>query len=139
MKSHWAKYKEERTNAIVIEDEHGFASACKLDDWFYIEDIYVIPEQRLKNNGAKYIAKLIDIAQELGYKKVLCSVCNRTKGATANLHRMLSIGFELAWNSGSIIYVKGVLSDDAKWVKWTRHHAKNAETELGENNIMGWK
>jgi GNAT superfamily N-acetyltransferase len=133
MKSHWAKYKEERTNAIIIEDEHGFASACKLDDFFYIENVYVIPEQRLKNNGAKYIAKLIDIAQELGYKKVLGSVCVTTKGATSNLHRMLSIGFELAWNSGNMIYVKGDLSNDAKWVKWTRQHTKN---EINEDNII---
>jgi L-amino acid N-acyltransferase YncA len=135
MKSHWARYKEERTNAIVIEDEYGFASACELDDWFYIENVYVVPEKRLENNGTKYIAKLIDIAQELGYKKVLGSVCVGTKGATSNLHRMLSIGFELAWNKGNMIYIKGVLNDDAKWVKWTRHHAEYAETELSEDNI----
>jgi hypothetical protein len=133
MKSHWAKYKEERTNAIIVEDEYGFASACKLDDFFYIENIYVIPEKRSEAYFVNYINKLVDIAQELGYKKVLGSVCVTTKGATSSLHRMLSIGFELAWNSGNMIYLKNVLSDDAEWVKKVRRYAKN---EINEDNII---
>lgn len=105
MKSLFAKYKEERESAIVVENEHGFASAKLLDDFFYIEDIYVVPEKRQSKIASQMADDLVIKAKELGYNKVLGSVCVDANNSTISLKVLLAYGFSLHHTNNNMIYL----------------------------------
>ena len=93
--SHYAEYRAERENAIVIEDENGFASAIPFGDYYYIDEIYVIPEKRKSNIASTYAKKHEKIAKHKGYEYILGSVDPKANGSTISLKVLLAYGFEL--------------------------------------------
>jgi len=105
-RSNFAKYKEERENALVVEDENGFATAIFLEDAVYIDEIYVIPEKRKSNIASNYANQIAEKAKKLGYHKLLGSVCPSAKGATTSLKVLLAYGFELHSTNSELIYLE---------------------------------
>jgi len=105
MKSLFAKYKEERESAIVVETEHGFATAKLLEDFLYIEDIYVVPEKRKSGIASILADELCAKAKNLGYKQVLGSVCLDANNPTSSLKVLLAYGFKLHSTNSNMIYL----------------------------------
>lgn len=101
----FARYKKERENAIVVEDEFGFASAKVVEDGLYIDEIYVIPEKRKEGIASKYADRLEEVAVELDYKKLYGSVCIDANKATDSLKVLLAYGFSLHHLSDNMIYL----------------------------------
>ena len=105
-KSNYAKYKEERENAIIVEDEYGFASAVEYENHMYIDEIYVIPEERKNNRASTYADKIAYIALEKGYKKLLGSIDPKANGSTTSMKVLLAYGFKLLCVDNNLIYLE---------------------------------
>jgi len=103
-KSLYAKYKEEREGAVVVESEHGFASAVPFGDFWYIDDIYVMPEYRKSHIASDLADKLCTIGAERGFKKILGSVDPKANGATTSLKVLLGYDMKLLDVKNEIIY-----------------------------------
>lgn len=102
-------YKEEREGAIVVENDYGFASAIKLDEHLYIDEIYVLPEHRKLKVAANLADELAEIAKELKYTRLLGSVDINANNSTISLKVLLAYGFYLYDTNGSMIYLeKGI-------------------------------
>lgn len=102
--SHWKEYKKERENAIVIEDEYGFVVAKELEDYMYIEDIFVVKEKRQSKIAFSYADKITELAKEKGYTKLLGSVDPKANGSTVSLKVILAYGFKLYQMDNNLIY-----------------------------------
>ena len=101
----WKSYLKERENAEVIELEHGFAIIRPMADALYLQDIYVIPEQRQTGYGRKLLEVAEVRAKELGYSKILGSCSPGASGSTVSLKAILACGFELHSSDKDIIYL----------------------------------
>lgn len=104
MPSLFAQYKKEREGAYVIEDENGFATAIPLDDYFYIDEIFVAKGYRNQDFASSYADKLVLKALELNYNKILGSVDVNANGATTSIKVLLAYGMKLKSIEGNIIY-----------------------------------
>lgn len=108
MKSLYSQYLQERTDDLIIETVHGFATYRFLENekTVYIVDIYVEPEFR-KSGQASHLANLIvKQAKEKGYKMLLGSVVPSTKGSTESLKVLLGYGMQLASSGPDCIYFR---------------------------------
>lgn len=65
-------YKQwiEENGAKVLEMKHGFATYYATPDCFYVEDIYVVPEERKNGKSQEIGEELEKIAKELEYDKI---------------------------------------------------------------------
>lgn len=107
LKSNYALYKEEREGAVIVEDEYGFATAKQLDDYFYIDEIFVKKEYRKTNKATDYADELSEIARAAGYTKLLGSVDPTAHGATTSLKVLLGYGMTLhSVDNGLIYFIK---------------------------------
>lgn len=104
MASLFAKYKKEREGTIVIETSKGFVTALELENHFYIEDIYILPEFRRAKEATKLTDRMVEKAKKLGYKKLLGSVDIKANNCTESLKAVLSYGFKLYSIDGNTIY-----------------------------------
>lgn len=90
----YAAYCAETGVKHILEYEYGFATYHLLGPECYIEDIYVIPEQR-KSGGASNLAKQVeDIAKAKGCKALLGSVNTKIKDPTTSMKVLLAYGFK---------------------------------------------
>ncbi len=109
--SMYAQYKKERENGIVVETPKGFASAVRLNDHIYIEEIYVLPEYRKSKIASKLADEVAKIGVDLGYAKMLGSVCPTAVGATESLKVLLGYGFKLLSAEENLIYFEKEISN----------------------------
>lgn len=106
----YANYLTEKTNRKIKENEFGYATYSYSEDAVYIEDIYVLPEQR-HNGHAKLLAdQIVEEAKAKGIKKVygsvVCSIKNSTDGITA----LLKYGMKLDSSTNNfILFSKEIL------------------------------
>lgn len=103
-KSNFALYKEEREGAVVIETEKGFATAVELGDYIYLDEVFVRKEYRRSRECYRLADKIAEIGKELGYKKMLGSVCTDANNSTTSLKVLLNYGFKLLKNEKNMIY-----------------------------------
>ena len=109
--SHYADYRKERENAIVVEDEYGFASAVRTENYMYIDEIYVIPEERKNHHASRYADEIAKIAIKEGYDKLLGSVDPRANGSTISMKTLISYGFELLLIEDNLIYLQKIIGE----------------------------
>lgn len=103
----YAAYIAEREGKEIVEDQHGFATFSQLNDLLYIEDIFVVAEQRKNGYAAKYADQIAEIAKERGLKGLLGSVKPSAKGSTESLKILLAYGFRLhSSEQNAIFFVK---------------------------------
>lgn len=93
-KSLYAQYTEEREKAIIIERPHGFAVYKIEPDHVYLQDIFIVREQRKSGLAFELFNEVIQIAKELGYTKLLGSVDRRMDGAKDMEDTMARLKFE---------------------------------------------
>ena len=103
--SHYANYRKERERAIVKEDKYGFVSAIEYGEYFYIDEVYVIPESRREGHAERYNDLMIEEAKYRGFSKILGSVDPKAKGSTNSIKLMLKLGYELYTTENDLIYL----------------------------------
>jgi GNAT superfamily N-acetyltransferase len=100
----YADYKKEREGKHVIESDRGFIVYFKEKDYFYIEDIYVVPEFRRTHAATEMADWVCSMAKEAGIKKIMGSVVPTTNGANISLRTMLAYGMRLHSAQNNIIF-----------------------------------
>lgn len=102
----YKNYKEEREDAVVVENERGFASAVKLEKHLYIDEIYILPKYRKSHLATEFADELVVIAKKLNYKLLLGSVDINANNSTISLKVLLAYGFKLHSADGTLIYLE---------------------------------
>jgi len=106
MKSNYALYLEEKSTRNIYEDEYGFFTYESNPGGLYIADIFVREEFRGKGIAKEYDKLACAIAEELGYQYVVGSVVPGMSNSTYSISIMLSHGYELYYNTNSVIYLR---------------------------------
>lgn len=93
----YAQYLMERTDDLIIETQHGFATYRYLDDGkcVYIIDIYVVPEARNKKIASSLADVIVKEAKDRGAIRMLGSVVPSSKNSTASMKVLLGYGMTL--------------------------------------------
>lgn len=111
MSSVYAKYLKEREDKDIIESEKGFATYKIFDNGeCYLQDIYVIPDERKSGLATEMTDKVVEIAKERKCNLLLGSVCTNDKYATRNMKVFLAYGMEIYNNVGTMIFLKKDIS-----------------------------
>lgn len=100
----YGDYIKERAGKGIIESEHGFCTYILANTECYIEDLYVVPEQRNSKVASEMADKVADIAKEAGCEWLTGSVCPSAQGSTASLRVLLAYGMELLRSEQNMIY-----------------------------------
>ena len=105
--SMWADYKMEREGKSVLEEDGGFAVFSYPNPHeVWIEDIYVVAEER-KSGLARALADAICAeAKEKGCQRVLGSVWDTANGATASIKVLLAYGMHFSHLEGKLLVFK---------------------------------
>lgn len=106
--SFYADYIKERTNDLILECDHGFATYRYINDGksVYIVDIFIIQAGR-KSGAATALAEIIcHEAKTKGCTEVLGTVVPSTKNSTASLKVLLGYGMELKSSGQDLIIFK---------------------------------
>jgi hypothetical protein len=108
MSSLMKKYIEEREEVLVIEHDYGFATGRPIaNDTFYIEDVYIIPEERGKSRSIEITEELKQKALETKkYKYIATSVDLATKNSDYSLMLILQKGYRIDSINGTFIMLK---------------------------------
>lgn len=105
MDSNFAQYIKERAGKSIVESEKGFATYFYQDEFVYIEDIFVNAEHRKSGVATEFADRIAEEAKNLGYAKMLGSVCPSANGSTASLKVLLAYGFKLFKSLDNVIYL----------------------------------
>lgn len=107
----YGQYIKERENKNIIENEVGFATFYFNQDCCYIEDIFVVPEQRKSHQAARFADEISIYAKEKGCKWLIGSVKPSASGSTESLKVLLAYGFKLSTAYDDQIYFKKDLGE----------------------------
>jgi hypothetical protein len=92
----YKQYIEERTNKSVIETEIGFVTYSYPNPTsVYIEDIYIVPDDRRLYNASDLANLVIAEAKSKGCTRALGSVVPSARNSTESLKAVLGYGFRL--------------------------------------------
>lgn len=100
----YSAYIRERSDKHILEDESGFAVYSYLEDYVYIEDIFVVKEAREGGIASRYADAVAREAKGKGYSKMLGSVSTLAKNSTDSVKVLLAYGFKLLESNGEMIY-----------------------------------
>jgi GNAT superfamily N-acetyltransferase len=100
----YADYIKEREGKESLEVEQGFATYEIVNEFCYIEDIYIKPEARKTNLATRIADEITQIAKGRGCKQLLGSVLVGANGDTTSLKVLLAYGMKLDSVNGKTIY-----------------------------------
>lgn len=105
---HYKAYLKEREGLEVIDHKHGFIIWRMFerqgDKIGFINDYWVMPEQRRKGLGFKLADQAILKMKKKGAKVVLCQSDERANGHELSRKTILNYGFQEVEKDGSIIH-----------------------------------
>lgn len=101
----YAQYLAERTNRRIIEDEFGFIVFEVHPECVFINELFVVPEQRKKGRGLFFGKEVESIARSVGKKLIVCTVDPRAKNAGDSIKAILAMGMRLHQVKGELIYL----------------------------------
>jgi hypothetical protein len=106
MPSLFSQYISETFGKRIIEDEHGYATYYRIPDTSlcYIEDIFVVPEQRQNKKATSYEVEVTKWAQSNGCTHLLGSVNTRISTPERSLLMLLHSGYKFSHIDGHVIY-----------------------------------
>lgn len=107
----FGEYIKERLNKSIIENEHGFATYYFVQDFCYIEDIYVVPSMRETNIAKTMADEISKEAISKGYKFLYGSVSTLAANPTQSVKVLLSYGFDVCKAETDAIWFKKVLGE----------------------------
>lgn len=112
MKSLWARYIEEMFDGRVtfIEYEWGFIAYSfppEYPDAVFVEDVYIVPEQRNASHALRLHAEVIRAGRKAGKKRSLFIVRLDSAACAENLRIYLAMGFvPCATGNGTIFLTR---------------------------------
>jgi ribosomal protein S18 acetylase RimI-like enzyme len=104
----YAKYLTEKTEDMILEREHGFATYRITTDLneqktVYIIDIYVDSDFRKSGLASQMADEITEIAKKENCTKMFGSVVPSTKNSTASLSVLLAYGMKLNSSTNDFI------------------------------------
>ena len=105
-KSLYSQYLREREGADLIEFSWGFAVYKMAKDHVYLQDIYVVPEERQNGRGVELMNLVADEARKQGVKTMYGSVAPSTQFSDVMIKIMMGLGFKLHSSQNDLIYLK---------------------------------
>lgn len=104
MESLFAQYIKEREGKEIVETDWGFATFKPMQDWMYIEDIYIKPSERRSGKASFLADRVTEIAKNRGFSKLLGTVKPSATGSTESMKALLGYGFKLISAESDAIY-----------------------------------
>ena len=101
----YKNYLKEREGIELYYEEDGFITYIFMDDYCYIKDVYVVPEKRRSGKAIELGNKIIALAKERGYDKVMGSICRSTHGWQKSLQGMYKVGYVSKEVKDDMIYL----------------------------------
>lgn len=102
----FANYIFETRGVRIIEGIHGFATYLISGDECYVEDVYVINDQRLNGVGSKMMNQIRSIAGESKCKWLTTTVNGRFNDPDTSLKSCLAYGFRISKIMDDVILLK---------------------------------
>ncbi len=103
----YGDYIKETFGKDIVEDNEGFVSFSIVNDECYVEDVYVIPEARLKGKTDVLMAKVVSIAKEKGCKYLTTTINPGIKTVERSMIVILNYGFKFhSSEKNKIIFIK---------------------------------
>ena len=91
----WAPYVKEKSGVETIQHEHGFLCYKVHGEECHLEDIYVLPDYRLRGVGSILLAEATDQAEKAGCKFLSSCIRPSESTATLSMQAHLSRGFKI--------------------------------------------
>lgn len=105
-------YIKEREDKEIIESDEGFATYKIFNNGeCYLQDIYVIPEQRKSGLATQMADQVVEIAKENGCHTLVGSVCVDANHSTRNLKVFLSYGMQIHKVVGNMIFLSKYIQE----------------------------
>ncbi len=105
----YAEYLKERFGYSTITESWGFISYSFVQPFCRIEELYVVPEERLKGRGRELADRVTKIAQENECKCLWSQVQTNALNASEALSANLAYGFKvIETDSKRIILLKEI-------------------------------
>lgn len=101
----YAQYVIERERAEIIEQDWGFAVYKLHKDHVYLQDIYVIEQERKNGRGVELMNEVASRAKMAGLTQMIGSVAPSTPFADSMLKIMQGLGFKLLSASEDMVYL----------------------------------
>lgn len=101
----YVQYVEEREGACFIEHKHGFLIYKVAPDHVYLQDIFVVKEERNSGLAKRLFWEFVGTMRSYGYTKIIGSVVPSAPGSTLMLKSMQELGFNLLSSSQDMIYL----------------------------------
>lgn len=104
------EYFKERENAYVYEEDFGFAILKRIDDFIYLQDMYIKPEFRRLGKAQSMLAAVERKAAKEGYKEMLTSCSPAANNSTYSAYIIIKAGFKLKACEKDIIWFSKQIS-----------------------------
>lgn len=102
MVSLYGRYIKEREGKDILEYDDAFGSYEIGDDYIYLVDVYVIPENRRKKRFGEIESEVANIGKENGCKWILATVDPEAKNSDISNKVLLSYGYKF-WKESSYL------------------------------------
>ena len=99
----YAAYLEELGAKHLFRNDKGFVIYSFVDNNCYIEDIFILPQYRGKQEFNSLADSIIKIANQKECKKLLGSVIPSISASTRNVKIMLDYGFKIVSSANNFI------------------------------------
>lgn len=96
----WSAYYEETWGREIIEESWGFIMWHYEGEICFLDEIYVVPEERTKGRARELCDRVTRIAQMEDKKKLICAVWPEQKVSSVSMSAALAYGFKLHSNDG---------------------------------------
>ena len=105
----WFEYQRERfKDFMVLEKDYGFATYSYLElestNGVYIEDIYIVPDERKNNRASELSNEIQDIAKKQGMTHLFGSVATDAEGADTSIKVLQAHGMKFLSSTNEIIW-----------------------------------
>ena len=105
MSSLYAQYLKERRGGETIEESYGFVTYHIISSTeLYIEDVYVIPEERRSHKAVDLWNKVLEIAKQKGITKVIGSVDLNTSSRDISIKGLYARGMKISHYTNNMLY-----------------------------------
>lgn len=104
--SMYAQYIKERENVELIQRDWGFVTYKVEPEYIFIQDMFVVPEERQNGRGVQLEAEVITLAKKLDFKFIIASVDERANFAETMKNIMSDLNYKKVARDGSLIYYK---------------------------------
>lgn len=104
MESLYAKYIKEREGREIIEKDYGFITYSIEDEYIFIGDLYIVPEERRNGHVKELTQSLVDLAKEYNKKYLMATVCPHASNPDISIKTINGIGGKFLHIKNDLLY-----------------------------------